>query len=202
MNGIETLRKKLIMRLSTLAFLACATGAAGYALNSGASSSQGYNAKLTSDIRGLEGNIQKFKSDNIRREQAMEIWNKMTEGEKAFNGLRLGEAKEALDRMIGKYWLSNVKTTFSKPILIDGRQDGFQIAKSDVSVTFDAVSDAMALDFLEEMNASFPGKIRVTRFEMEKNQDLTKSFIKDISTGQRPALFSGLMEFDWRDIKK
>ncbi len=112
---METLRKKFFLKLATLSFLICITAGVCYVLNSVAAGSKEYGEKLNSDIRALESKIQKFKSENARLEEAVKIWDSMSESERAFNGLRLSEAKAELDRMVRKFWLSDVKTTFSKP---------------------------------------------------------------------------------------
>jgi hypothetical protein len=200
---MDTLRKKLFLKLATLMFLICITGGASYVLSSVAGKSRDYADKLNADIRGLESRLQQFKQDNARLEEALKIWEDMSGSERAFAGLRLGEAKTELDRMVKKYWLSDVKTTFSKPDLKDHPVHAeYRIAESSVTVSFNAVSDAMALEFLDEMNASFPGHILFRRVSLEKKQQLTKDIIKDVASGNRPALFAGVLEFEWRDIKK
>lgn len=197
------LKKKAIINGSMLLFMLALTIVVAGAMYSALSSNKEYKNKLARETRDIEGRIQRSKQENLKIVDALELWNGLSVEERSFEGLRLSDAKTVLDEMIETYWLSDVRTTFSKPLITEHTAyKDYNIASSSVSISFNGVSDVMIFSFLDALNEDFPGVITLKKFSIDAKKDMERETIKQIAAGEKPVLFAAGIEFEWRDIKK
>lgn len=197
------LKKKLIISGSALAFMLVLTAIVGGILYSFLDNKRTYSNRLTRETRDIQSRITRSKNNNKHMVESLTAWEKLSTQDKAMKGLRLSEAKKTLDNMVDEYWLSDVRTTFSKPAIVPHEeQETFNIASSNVSISFNGVSDTMIYTFLDALNEDFPGIIVLKKFSIDKQGTLERETIKQIASGQKPSLFRANVEFEWKDIKK
>lgn len=200
---MQALEKNMTVSAIWLLFMIVTVAAVGGFMYHALSKKSEYRDKLAGEIRNIEGKISKSRQENNKLVDALNYWDSLPEGAKTMSGLRLSEAKEKLDEMVNTYWLSQVQTTFSKPA-IEPHPDysDFNISSSNVTISFDGISDTLIYAFADALRSDFPGFVTLKRFDVQQEGEMERETIKQIASGERPALFSGVVEFKWRDIKR
>ena len=158
---------------------------------------------LRSDINSLESKLNKLISNKKRLSEDMAIWRDMTEEEKKLGGLRINDAKDKVDKLSKKFYLSDVRTTFSKPEKLGDEfiTETVGVLSSNIKISFKGITDEYVIRFVESLTKEFPGFIQLESFSVTAEGDVDKSTISQIAYGQDAQLVKGTVSFVWKDMK-
>ncbi len=81
-------------------------------------------------------------------------------------------------------------------------ETGFVVMESPISVELAAVDDLDVYRFIYYLNYGFPGHITINNLSIERSGEVTPELLKEIGTGNPPAMISAKMELDWRTMAR
>jgi hypothetical protein len=158
---------------------------------------------LKGEIAGISGKLGNLNQKAEELKGSLELWNNIPPIMKEINGLRINEGKEALDKFREKYFLSNLETTFSKPVDLEGlmKVGNAHTVLSNVSIKFGALTDSMVGEFITALYNDFPGILHLKNLSITAGSGLGKQHLKDISNGNFLPLVNSEIQIIWYDIK-
>jgi len=158
---------------------------------------------LRNDINALKAKLDGMNQKTLELSEAIKAWEKLPAEQHDLDGLRINAAKDLLDKLQVRYGLSNIKTSFSKPQeLTEGYNvENMKVVASTVTISFGALTDEQALQFLATLQENFPGYIQVRSFNLKTDRPITREVVEEVAKGQFPALVTGDIDFQWQDLR-
>ncbi|MDE3016502.1 MAG: hypothetical protein KGI29_06240 [Pseudomonadota bacterium] len=108
--------------------------------------------------------------------------------------------REHFGKLRDRYYLNNVHLTMS-PITAMAesqyKRNTVGMESSDITLSFEAISDEYVYDMLEAMQQELPGSSRVNQLTLTLTQPLTSGILREISQKGTFPLVSGKIEFTW-----
>jgi len=136
-----------------------------------------------------------------------EIWKNTKTTKKNFDGININDVNSKFTELSERYHLNNPSIKISVPEALKGGifdRSTVNVSLSSVSISFDALTDAMAIDFVKDFTDILPGYIVITEFDIKKTSD--KPFSQDdlvsISTGKFVSGVNTKLDFSWYILKK
>lgn len=160
-------------------------------------------ASIKSDISQTKSNLDKLTANKKRLSEDMDIWRNMSENEKKMSGLRISEAKNIVDELSKKFYLTDVRTTFSKPEKMGDEfsTENITVLESSIKITFKALTDEYVIKFVEAIAKDFPGYIMLDSFTVKADESISENIVRQVAYGQNPQIVSGSVSFLWKDMK-
>jgi len=199
------LKKRLIVRVAIFSAIIGAVVFLCIYLNSLHQSKEDKLSMINNDINSLQRKLQGLSEQAIQFSEAVRVWESLPEERRAMQGLRIGEAKDLMDKFEKDYYLSNVGITFSKPekVTENYTTSTVGVVSSSVNIKFNTISDVHAFNFLDALIKKYPGYIKVTSFSLSRNQVVTKNILKQISEqgSTLPTLVDAKLDFIWYGLE-
>lgn len=158
---------------------------------------------LSNDISSLNRKLDGFNKKTLEFSEAVKVWDSLPESRKKGQGLRISDAKELLDSLEKKYFLHDMRVSFSKPYTKEPEKDDtVEVIESSINIAFGAVSDVYAIKFLNELIEKFPGYVQVSLFSMTRSKTVSKDILKQIASGQTISIVDCKINLKWHDLKQ
>ncbi|EFK95015.1 hypothetical protein LDC_2973 [sediment metagenome] len=161
---------------------------------------EGQISDLRNKSAGTEAKINDAKKFKL-------LWMNANKQKKNFDGIKVADITNDFNSLAEKNNITKHSITLSVPDVL--KEGVYKLQTLDVnlincSMSFDALTDREALDFIESFISGLPGyvvindlSIKKTRKEGYSSQDLV-----DISSGKFPNLISGKVNFSWYFLKR
>jgi hypothetical protein len=151
----------------------------------------------TTDIESKINDVKKYK----------EIWKNTKDSEKNFNGANINDINKEFAILSEKHHIINSSLKISVPEILKGGvydRTTINVSLSTVSISFDALTDVRAIEFVKDFTNILPGYIVITNFSVKKTVDtgFTPTDLVNISTGKFISGVSSKLEFSWYILKK
>jgi hypothetical protein len=181
---------------------------------------------LKSDAMSLSRKLDSLNKRTLEFSDAVRVWESMTPGQKQLQGLQLTKAKALLETLQAQLKLNEMNISFSKPEEVSGAEESpatapaigakaplppaqeensivgeIKIASSNVSITFKALSDEYAYDFIHGLQHQFPGYVHIKTLTIAQEGKMTKETIQRIADGEFPAMVAVTVDFNWQDLR-
>ena len=155
------------------------------------------------DLKKKSSDIKKMVQDATRFKL---LWKQTDVRKKNFTEIKIASINEQFVALTKKYNISKPVINISVPEALDG---GVWATKSlgvnliNFNITFEALTDVMAMDFLSDFINSLPSYVIINNFEIKKP---TKGGYSDdglikISNGEFSGLVIGKIDFSWYYLK-
>lgn len=110
-----------------------------------------------------------------------------------------------------KDWLRDTKNqyrfsdNFKLSLAADKRSEKPEFANLNFDVTvrepmkleFGAISDMHVFSFLRQLEQDMPGMVRITKFDVERRNDMTAASLREVASGAGSEYVSSSIEFRW-----
>lgn len=196
-------KKRLLLRIGILLVELVIAGTL-YVLIDGKKKQQSERLDwLVNDIQKSKSNLSRLKSRAKEYSEAIVIWDNTPEHKRSLVGIRINPAKELLEELSDTYRFSKTNITFSKPAQEDSDLDRPTVAiiSSDISMTFNAITDEQVFRFIETLDKRSPGMIQLKSISLNLDGEITKDLLEAIAAGERPELVRGSINMVWRNLK-
>jgi hypothetical protein len=199
---LQDAKKRLIIRALLVLLLMLAGYGIFFVADKRQIKSQERLTWLKNDINNLRTRISNLDQKTSQLTKAVELWETLSDEQKEAAGLRINEGTQALNKFKQKFYLNKVDATFSKPQALEApyKIGNATVMASDLVISMAAVTDSLALEFIEALQKEFPGNVLVRSVALKQGGVLDKGHLKEISTGTPPGLISGDIQALWRDI--
>jgi cell division protein FtsL len=160
------------------------------------------NAQI-GDLNNKSANVEARISDAKKYKQ---IWIKADEKKKNFNGIKISDINGGFKALSDQFNLSNSSINISVPeILKDGvySRQTLDVYLVNFVVNFDALTDKIAVDFINTFVESLPGHGIINDFSIKKNKKggYSDADLINISSGKFSGLISAKVSFSWYFLK-
>ncbi len=81
-------------------------------------------------------------------------------------------------------------------------ETGFVVMESPITMTLTALDDLDVYRFIYYLNYGFPGHVTINKLEIKREGEITPEVLKEIGTGNPPALITATMELQWRTMAR
>ena len=148
--------------------------------------------KKSADIEAMVNDAKRFKL----------LWEKTDEKKKQFIEIKISSVNDDFVSLVKKYNISKPSINISVPeVLSEGvwRTQELDVNLINFSITFDALSDKVAIDFIYEFTNKLPGYIIVNNFELKKSvkEGYSEDDLIKISSGEFLGVISSKINFSW-----
>ena len=165
------------------------------------------------DILDLESQINDLKKKSADIETMVRdakrfklLWNNTDAKKKDFTEIKISNINDAFVSLTKEYNVSKPSIKISVPEVLSGgvwKTQDLDVALINFNITFDALTDKMAIDFLRDFIKIFPGYVIVSNFEVKRG---TKGGYSDdalvrISNGEFSGLVACKIDFSWYYLK-
>ncbi len=173
-------------------------------------------------LAGYDDDVQSKKmtkeSDNSstrsERDRMQQKWGAGSEVNEYYNTYKLHHNTNfLLNRELATQWLTelrsqhhlvNMEVTIAP--VSDVTNNEFRLAsgtmvKSEVSVSFGALTDNSVYNFIEALQRRFPGIILVSELKLARTGDVTRGVLTDLSQHKLSSLVKGSISFVWLGIR-
>jgi outer membrane murein-binding lipoprotein Lpp len=100
--------------------------------------------------------------------------------------------------MSARYEIKPAKI-FSQDIPLE---TGFVVMESPITMTLTALDDLDIYRFIYYLNYGFPGHVTISNLDIKREGVITPEILKEIGTGNPPALITAKMEMQWRTMAR
>ena len=203
----QTLKKQLI-KVSILALIATsASAAAAYGIYAWSSGLQEEARVAKNNLSRALGDVTSRQLKNEKAQEYLELYLKITgESEQAkISDLNRDKAQAWLKQAALQNNITNLEGAVDpiKPIASESfKKKTFEGITSKVTLKFGAMTDEQIYRFVEAILTRFPGYVKITRFELIKEGEITDDVLIAASRGTFPDLVTGIVEFNWIGIRE
>jgi len=135
------------------------------------------------------------------------LWVAASSKKKDFNGIKIADINSNFDSLAKKYNISEPVITISVPEVLSGgiyQLKNLEVNLVNCSITFNSLTDRLALDFINNFIDNLPGYIIINDLSIKKGkkESYTEEELIDISNGKFPSLISTRISFSWHFLKR
>lgn len=158
---------------------------------------------IKSDILTTKKRLADLKTQLSEVEDARKFWEKSEDLNNAHNGLQLDDAYSIIKHFQEKYNILNLQIHLSSPIDLgkEYHSSSAMIVSSEVTLSFGAMSDENAFQFVDALLNNFPGFKLVKSFKITKKVEFSQELLRQVRSGNKPSVVVGELLFEWRDFK-
>ncbi len=136
-----------------------------------------------------------------------QLWISANDKKKDFNGIKIADINNNFNSLAQQYKISEPTITISVPeVLTNGI---YQLQTLDANlincnISFNALTDRLALDFINDFIDDLPGYVIINDLTIKKNkkEGYNDQELTDISNGKFPGLVSTKISFSWYFLKR
>lgn len=161
--------------------------------------------QLDSQVNGLRSETASLQAQLVKAKESLELYSTINQrNQNAGFEINRDLAAQVLDRLKKSYHLGalSMKTDAVK-IMEDSRfqKKTATILGTDVSMTFNGLTDAHLYSFIQAVRFGFPGYVRMSKLRLQRVSEPDRSVFLAISRGNVPGLVTADMEFKWYGIR-
>ena len=197
---ILVLRKKIIINASLAAILLAINGAIFFFYNNIDQTSEAEIRKIDGQINSIKLRIQEIENKEAEIKKYKTLWPTISEKRKYSEGIKVEDFNNILADISKKYLVTTENVKINLPQIINKnafKRETFDIYQTSVSINYFAISDVMAISFVEEFISSLYGYPVIVYFDMSKSKPYSAQDLSDISYGKTKGSVSGKLEFFW-----
>ncbi|MES2677038.1 MAG: hypothetical protein V4612_01815 [Pseudomonadota bacterium] len=166
------------------------------------------------DVRNLNAQIEALrnKSANIEArvndaKKYKQIWIESAEKKKNFDGIKISDLNDSFKNLAEKNNLSGAVINISVPeVLKEGvyNRQALDVYLVNFVLTFDALTDKIAVDFISSFLNSLPGYVVINDLSIKKNkkEGYSDEDLINISSGKINGLIAVKVNFSWYFLKR
>jgi hypothetical protein len=201
---IETLRKKNIINAVVVVVLFGVFVASIFYSGSRNEALQKEAQMVKSAGMQLNAQARDLKSKTIEFKKYRENWPLIPQNRKISSGIKMDDVNAKLSSVAEKYNIYNptIKVSLPEPInggLFDRATLNVLFAK--VNLTFEALDDARAINFLNDFISILPGYAVLTKVDMSKGKDYENQDLVAISMGRGLPAIKSSVDISWYALK-
>lgn len=150
-----------------------------------------------------QSKLQRLLQEKKEFSESIKLWRQLQGESRSFDGLKIDDSKAILKNLEDTYKLTNTSITITPPIEIRDlhKNKTTLVISSEVTLSFETITDEIAFNFISELPKALPGYIKITSLKMERHNNLTDNTIKKLYNGTPVGLVKTNISFNWRDIK-
>ena len=157
--------------------------------------------KLDESNRLISIKIKEFNAKTKDVESLLSTWKKLTiEGEN-FQGLKIQNSKEVIDKLKIKYRFKDISIKLSKPKISQAGKI-FAVESSVVNVVIKSYLDIHILQFMEALRSEIPGYVEIIDYKINLDSSIDNDFFRKMNNGADLFPISATINFNWSDLKK
>ncbi len=167
--------------------------------------------KVKSEISGIEGSYKKTSENLEKAHGVFERYESLPADRLPLPSVdamevtsRIREARLPLQELKERYRLSNLDMSLAAPVELAGemRKDKISAASSKVTLKFSALTDELALSFIDALIAEFPGYVWIDSLSMRRSGvAINDAMLGQIRAGTMPSVVDIMLVFDWIKLK-
>ncbi|MBT4921468.1 MAG: hypothetical protein HON23_00450 [Rickettsiales bacterium] len=159
--------------------------------------------KEISELKQIKAKIYHFNTKTEDISEALATWEYITDEVKEFNGLKLGDAKEIIDRVKKKHNLNQLDIKLSKPEILQGKYKGVKVGVEStiLKIKIRSYTDIQVFYFLYDILVMLPGYPQVIKFSIKKSHDLNDSNLYRIARDPKFSPVLSEIDIRWNDLK-
>lgn len=202
---IPNLRKKIIINFSLSVVLLLMLGAVIFF-------SFSHEGTLRQEIDHINNEANRIRNETVALESKTaeikkykEIWRSLPENKKNILGIKIDDFNAKLDSTAEKYAITSLNTKIAIPEPLKEslfKRDTVEITFTTVNISFNALNDLKALNFINEFLQSLQGYPIVTSFELKKTKSYDTQELENIAAGKALGVVSGKIDFFWYVYKE
>lgn len=197
---ILTLRKKIIINAILATILLGLNFAVFFFYNNIDQASESEIRKIEMQTQSFKSRIREIENKEAEIKKYKALWPNISENRKHTGGIKVDDFNKTLEEVSKKYLITteNVKINLPQEIKQDiFKRETFDLYHTSVSMNYFAISDVMAVSFVEEFVSSLYGYPIVVYFDMSKSKSYSAQDLSDISYGKLKGSVTGRLEFFW-----
>lgn len=204
---MQSLRKDLI-KYSIIALVGVSASAAlAFGVFSWSSGLQEEARKAENKLRSAQGDVSSRTLKNQDARTYLELYQRITgESEQAkISDLSREKARKWLEVTAKANYIVNLEGSFDPVVPIQAeafRKKTLEGISSLVKLKFSAMTDEQIYRFVEAITRSFPGYVKVIKFQLERKGEISDAVLLAAGRGQFPQLVEGTMEFYWIGVRE
>jgi len=167
--------------------------------------------KVKSDISSIESGYKKARNNMQNASGVFEEYENLpadrlplTSSDAMEVTSRIREARLPLQELKERYRLSNLDMSLTAPAELAGemKKDKISGASSKVTLKFSALTDELALSFIDALIAEFPGYVRIDFLSMKRNGgEINDAMLSKVRAGTMPSIIDVTLVFYWIKLK-
>ena len=161
--------------------------------------------KLKNQEREAQSSVNKLKTRNERTKSTMALYESLIKDSSLRElGLSRKNISQLLTRLSDKYTIEDVLINISP--IIEQKSDNFspktgQLITSDITIKYNATSDAHAFVFAEELFQNFSGYLNIKNFSIGRKDKISEDNLREILVDGKTEFFSTNLQFEWLGLQ-
>lgn len=197
---ILILRKKIITNAILALILLAINGAVFFFYSNIEKASEVEINKVEEQINNIKSRIREIENKDAEIKKYKTLWSTISEKRKHSDGIKVDDFNNILAEISKKYLVTTENVKINLPQVINRglfKRETFELYYTSVSMNYSAISDVMAISFVEEFVSSLYGYPVIFYFDMSKSKPYNAQDLSDISYGKAKGSISGKLEFFW-----
>lgn len=161
--------------------------------------------RLKSKDRQLKSQITQLNSRNERLNNTLDLYNKLT-SDSALKDMELDRKNisRLLQELSEKYSIRDININIDT--LEERKQPPFArdtgtIITTNISLTFNAISDLHTFAFLEEILSEFSGYLNLNSLTVRKRGEINENLLRSLIKSGKAELFETKIDFEWLGLR-
>lgn len=200
----KIVRKNLLKESATIAGVLVLLAASLYFLISWHDDKEQENRNLQTELTSLKNEMQSLDSKYTNWRQNNSLYEEALAKNKSSElSISRGLIRDLFDRYRNQFALRNVSLQMQpvQPIsLPEYNRQNFNMVYSEVTISFDALTDLDVYRLISALQSDLSGKIKMLSFSVIKKNNLTKEAATDIATKGTVNMVSASMRLLWVGI--
>lgn len=161
---------------------------------------------LNSQIADLKNKSADIETRIKDATQYKKLWDKADAKKKDFTGIKVNDVTDTFSKLSEEYSIMSPTIKLSLPeVLKNGiyNRQVLEVNLINCVISFTAVSDSIAMSFINSFLNTLPGYVIINDFSITKTKkgSYSESELVNISTGKSTGAISGKVNFSWYFLK-
>jgi len=157
-----------------------------------------------SEVMDYQGKIDSFNAKTQDIADALTTWEYLTSDETTFAGLKIGVARNIIDKLRTKYNFKDLDIQMSKPELMDGEYRGEVVGTefSKIKMSIQGLTDVQIFHFIYDLSTSFPGYLSFSSYNIKQDREINQTFLSQLGDDTNISAVSAEIECTWSELKE
>jgi type II secretory pathway pseudopilin PulG len=207
MVKLQSLKKQLVKNAIIMLVAVSVTGAIAYSVFSWSSGVQEEAQQAQNRLNNAERDVNSRTLKNEDARKYLELYQRITgdDEQSKISNLNRRKAQEWYSIVSKDLHIRNGKGNFGSETVIAAdpfKKKTLQGISSLVKLEFEALTDRQVYAFLDTLLTDFPGYVKITKFSMEKDGEITDAVLRSAGKGNFPNLVKTQFEFYWIGVRE
>lgn len=158
------------------------------------------NISLKSELDRVNNQVSLFSNLDTKVEKAKEILNSTSNTGKLTIEIDENNLKEFIINKSTNYYFTSRPDIVLQPPKTDSNVNNLNYISGNIRVS--GVSDVYIFRFLQDLESSLPGLMKMNKLVLSKKTDLNTGILDSITSGTLKELVSAEISFNWYDLSK